>query len=176
MRSILWWLLPVLTGCSMFAVGPFPKTTVPSELAAAPNERLIMVASAQGAQIYRCDPKKEAPGQFEWIFQSPEASLVDESGKKAGKHYAGPTWEALDGSKIVGTVQARKDAPEKSAIPWLRLAARSTGGAGRLANVTTVLRVSTVGGLSPAGACTAADQGRILRVDYTADYYMYAPK
>jgi hypothetical protein len=33
------------------------------------------------------------------------------------KHYAGPTWEAADGSKIVGKALANEPAPKAGAIP-----------------------------------------------------------
>jgi Protein of unknown function (DUF3455) len=176
MRWILGLLFPIVAGCSVLAVGPYPRIIIPAEIAAPSNQRLEWVLAAVGVQIYRCDAKKDAPGQFEWAFQAPEAQLRDVGGKSFGRHYAGPTWEAEDGSKVVGTVQARLDAPDKAAIPWLRLAAKSGGGAGALASVTTVLRVSTAGGQAPAGSCPATDQGRVLRVDYSADYYFYVPR
>jgi hypothetical protein len=168
------WLIPFVAGCSVLAVGPFPRTRIPAEIAAPANESLAMINSAQGVQIYRCDPNKDAPGRFEWVFEAPEASLVDENGLKAGRHYDGPTWEALDGSKLVGTVQARKDAPDRTAIPWLRLSARARG-TGTLSKISTILRVSTVGGVAPP-SCPEQDRGRVLRVDYRADYYFYAPR
>lgn len=176
MRWISGLLLPIVAGCSVLAVGPFPRTTIPAEIAAPQNQRLELIVAAVGVQIYRCDAKKDAPGRFEWTFQAPEARLRDVAGKSFGRHYAGPTWEADDGSKIVGTVQARVDAPDKAAIPWLRLAAKSTGGAGLLANVTSIQQGSTVGGQPPAGGCAEPDQGRILRVDYSADYYFYVAR
>ena len=176
MRSMVFWLLPLVAGCSALTLGPFPKTTIPAEIAAPANERLQLIALAQGAQVYRCDAKPDAPGQVQWTFRAPEADLVDEAGKKAGRHYEGPTWEAVDGSKVKGTVQAQKDAPAKGAIPWLRLAARSAGGAGELSRMTTVLRVNTTGGVAPTGGCNAGERGRLVRVEYTADYYFYAPR
>ena len=176
MRWMSGLLLPVVAGCAVLAVGPFPRTIIPAEIAAPQNQRLELIVTAAGVQIYRCDPKKDAPGRVEWTFQAPEARLRDVAGKSLGRHYAGPTWEGEDGSKIVGTMQARVDAPDKAAIPWLRLSAKSTGGAGLLANVTGIQRVSTVGGQAPAGGCAEPDQGRILRVDYSADYYFYVPR
>lgn len=176
MRSMIVWFLPAIAGCGFLATTTFPHTSIPSEIAVGSGERLEMIASARGVQIYRCDPKKDAAGQFEWVFQAPEANLVDDRGTKAGRHYAGPTWEALDGSKVVGTVQARKDAPDRRSIPWLRLAARSTGGPGVLSNVRTVLRVSTSGGVPSVSSCRSDEQGRINRVDYRADYYFYVPR
>ena len=175
MRWMSGLLLPILAGCSMIAVGPFPRTILPVGIAAPQNQRLEYAAAAVGVQIYRCDPKQDAPGQFEWVFRAPEARLRDFDGKSFGRHYEGPTWEANDGSKIVGTVQARIDAPDKSDIPWLRLAAKPSG-SGLLAGVTGIQQASTVGGQAPAGGCAAPDQGRILRVEYSADYYFYVPR
>ena len=169
-------LLLLIAGCGMLPVGTFTRASIPPEIAAPPNQKLELILVAKGVQTYRCDLKKDAPGRFEWAFQAPEARLRDVGGKSMGRHYAGPTWEADDGSKIVGTVQARVDAPDKTAIPWLRLAAKSTGSPGILATVTTVLRVATSGGQPPPAGCVESDQGRILRVDYTADYNFYVAR
>jgi len=176
MRWMTGLLLPLLAGCSALTVGPFPRTSIPAAIAAPANQRMEYALAATGVQIYRCDARKDAPGQYEWAFQAPEAKLKDIDGKAFGRHYAGPTWEADDGSKVVGTVQARVDAPEKSAIPWLRLSAKAAPAPGLLASVTTVLRVATAGGQPPAGGCREADLGRVIRVDYTADYYLYVPR
>jgi hypothetical protein len=155
--------------------GAFTRTPVPSELAPGPDRRLSMVVAARGVQIYRCDAKKDEPGRFEWTFQAPDAVLRDVGGKYVGKHYEGPTWEAEDGSKIVGTVDARREAPSRNAIPWLRLSARSTGTAGLFAGVTTVVRLGTSGGVAPS-ACTDREHGTILRVPYSADYNFYVTR
>jgi hypothetical protein len=174
-------VLPLVTGgCGWvslptISVGMFSRTPVPSVLEPAPNQKLDRIVAATGVQIYRCDPKKDRPGQFEWTFQSPEATLRDTGGRYIGRHYAGPTWEAEDGSKVVGTVQARHDAGSRT-IPWLRLSARSTGPAGIFSGVTTIIRIGTDGGAPPASGCTDAEQGRILRVGYKADYNFYVTR
>lgn len=176
MRWLSGLLLPIMAGCSVLAVGPFPRTIIPAAIATPQNQRLELIVTAVGVQIYRCDARKDAPGRFEWVFQAPEARLRDVAGKSLGRHYAGPVWEADDGSKVLGTVQARIDAPSRAAIPWLRIGAKSSGAAGMLASVTGIQQVSTVGGQPPAGGCAEPDQGRILRVDYSADYYFYVPR
>ena len=61
-------------------------------------------------------------------------------------YYAGPTWEASDGSKVVGVVKAKVDAPDPRSIPWLLLETHGTGKAGMFAKVTSIQRVATVGG------------------------------
>src|SRR6266704_1241294 len=83
----------------------------------------------------------------------PEADLFDLSGKKIGKHYAGPTWESNDGSKVVGEVKARDDGPAPTAIPWLLLRAKSTSGNGAFSRTQAIQRLYTVGGQAPAESC-----------------------
>jgi len=171
MRLSLAFCVLIVGACSALP-GAFTRTPVPRDLAPAANQKLELVVVGTGVQIYRCDPKSDSAGQFEWAFQAPEATLRDTSGKYLGRHYAGPTWEAMDGSKVVGTVEVRHDAPNR-AIPWLRLAARSTGTAGLFSGVTTIVRIATEGGIPPPNSCNEAERGKILRVPYTADYNLY---
>ena len=90
---------------------------VPANLQPA-NESLAQVVPAKGVQIYECRDAK-------WVFVAPEADLFDRYGRKIGTHYAGPVWEAADGSKVLGAVKARADAPQAGAIPWLLLSVMS---------------------------------------------------
>jgi hypothetical protein len=123
--------------------------------------------AAKGVQIYVCHVKGDASG---WDFKAPEAKLVDAEGRPFVKHYAGPTWEAPDGSKAVGKVLANERAPTAGAIPWLLLSAESSA-SGALAGVRFVQRVNTSGGVAPSGPCPTV--GAEQRVDYTADYVFY---
>jgi hypothetical protein len=138
------------------------------------GERPVDRLFARGVQIYTCRAKASASDATEWVFVGPEAQLFDMQGAVAGTHYAGPHWEAADGSKIVGAVKARADAAEAGAIPWLLLSARSVGGTGRYAQVTSVQRVNTSGGSAPAQDCGAGTLGTTVRVPYTADYVLFA--
>jgi len=137
---------------------------VPKTLKPAAGESLARVVPAKGVQIYECRDGK-------WAFVAPEAELFDRSGKKIGTHYAGPHWEAADGSRIVGTVKQRADAPAGGNIPWLLLATKSVGNDGAFSKVSSIQRVATVGGVAPVGGCT---QGAQARVDYSADYYFFS--
>ncbi len=156
------------------AQAPQPKIVVPDKLKTAENERLAFILSAKGVQIYECQAKKDAAGQYEWAFRAPEADLFDAAGRRVGRHYAGPSWEAPDGSKTVGSLKERVDAPDPAAIPWLLLSAKSSG-EGLFGKVTSIQRVSTTGGKAPA-SCSAKDVGNQARVDYTGDYYYYVAK
>ena len=140
---------------------------VPEKLRPAANESLAMVVPAKGDQIYECREAK-------WVFVAPEAELFDAAGKKIGKHYAGPHWEAADGSRIIGAVKERADAPNTGSIPWLLLSTKSVGLEGAFSKVTSIQRVATKGGVAPAGKCSEA--GAKARVPYTADYYFFTAK
>ena len=59
--------------------------------------------SATGVQIYACG--KNDAGAFAWVFKAPEAALFDAQKKQIGKHYAGPSWEGMQGGKIVGAAK-----------------------------------------------------------------------
>ncbi|HEV3189765.1 MAG TPA: DUF3455 domain-containing protein, partial [Polyangiaceae bacterium] len=139
------------------------------------TQPVVLKALAKGAQVYVCKAKEGAAGTYEWTLKAPDAELFDEKGQKIGKHYAGPTWESTDGSKVVGQLRAKVDSPEPTAIPWLLLDAKTTEGTGVLSKVKNIQRLATVGGKAPATGCDAAHEKAETRVDYTATYYMYGP-
>jgi hypothetical protein len=149
---------------------------VPDKLKPGANESVAMIVPAKGVQIYECRAKKDQVGEYEWAFVAPEADLFDARGIRIGRHYAGPHWESTDGSKILGTVKERIDAPVANAIPWLLLAARSVGPEGSFSKVTSIQRVNTVGGVAPRAGCSQATAGAPARIDYTADYYFFTTK
>ena len=149
-------------------------TGVPATLKPEGPQHLTERVGARGVQIYECRAQPNVPGGAQWAFVAPEAELLDARGNVTGKHYAGPHWESLDGSKIVGAVKARSDAPQAGAIPWLLLSAKSVGGPGRYANVTSVQRIHTVGGIAPSKVCDNSTLGAIERVPYSADYVLFS--
>ena len=156
---------------------PRPTTVkVPEALKPGANESLAMIVAAKGVQIYECRARRDSGGGYEWAFVAPEADLFDARGTRIGRHYAGPHWESTDGSKIVGTLKERADAPVPDAIPWLLLAAKSVGSEGSFSKVTSVQRVNTVGGLAPKAGCSQTAVGTPARIDYTADYYFFTTK
>lgn len=170
-------LLSVLFAAGSASATPSePAAAVPYKLVPPANEMLALVLPAGGVQIYECGVKEDKAGQYEWQFIAPEADLYDANGGKVGHHFAGPHWESGDGSRIVGTVKARADAPSAGAIPWLLLSAESDGPSGAFSKVTSVQRIHTAGGVAPESGCSEATLGKQVRVNYTADYYFFAPK
>jgi hypothetical protein len=130
----------------------------------APAETLVAMAHAVGAQIYDC--KAIAGGQLAWQFREPIATLLID-GETVGRHYAGPTWEMIDGSTVLGKQDSLAPGATPKDIPWLKLEVTSSRGAGRLTDVTTIRRINTKGGVA-GGQCGPA--GALLSVAYSADY------
>jgi len=156
------------------AQSPAPAANVPDNLKPGANESVAFVVAAKGVQVYECRKAKDQTDTYEWTLVGPEADLFDASGKKVGTHYAGPHWEATDGSKIVGVAKARADAPRPGAIPWLLLTAKSVGGPGSFSKITAVQRLNTSGGVPPETGCSQSEAGSIVRAPYAADYYFLA--
>src|SRR5579863_302735 len=98
---------------------------VPKELQPPANEQLLLQVHAKGDQIYTC---KGDGGQFAWTLKAPDAQLFDKSGKPFGKHFAGPSWEANDGSRVTGKAVANARSPDPSSVPWLLLEIVSRSG------------------------------------------------
>jgi hypothetical protein len=134
---------------------------------------LAREAHAAGAQIYRCSADKGDAERFTWALIQPEADLFDPRGRKIGKHYAGPTWEAGDGSRVTGEVVARADSPDPNSVAWLLLRANSEAGNGIFRGVRFVQRLRTAGGMAPTAGCDRASAGNEVRVPYTAEYWFY---
>jgi hypothetical protein len=131
---------------------------------AAPGESVVATFHAEGAQIYDCKP--DAGGKLTWVFREPIATLLLD-GKTVGRHYAGPNWEASDGSAVTGKAVANVPGTTPGDIPWLKLEVTAHRGTGTLSGVTTVQRVNTRGGVT-SGACERA--GAYFSAPYAADY------
>jgi hypothetical protein len=122
---------------------------------------------ARGTQIYACG--KNDAGAWTWIFKAPDARLFDATRKQVGRHYAGPTWEALAGGKVVGATKA--SAPGAAgAVPWLLLEVKSRDGSGPFTDAKAILRIETTGGVAPVKGCNWWHRGKETRVPYMAKY------
>jgi hypothetical protein len=148
--------------------GP-PEPVVPGAIAVPDGNKVFLVGHGVGVQIYSCNG-------VVWGFVAPRANLYDDHGKLIITHFGGPTWQAKDGSSVVGRVEANITV-DASAIPWLRLSAASTAAGpdgDRLVETTYIQRIATTGGLAPPAAeCNATTAGTVAEVPYTADYYFW---
>ncbi len=159
---ISWKMLPLST-IAVLACAGAASAQVPPAIAA-PGETVVATLHAEGAQVYEC--KAGADGKLAWAFREPIATLLLD-GKTVGRHYAGPNWEHVDGSAVVGKVVANAPGKTASDIPWLKLEVTAQRGSGTLSGVTTVQRINTAGGVH-AGTCDKA--GAFYNAPYATDY------
>jgi len=142
---------------------------VPSAIQVPAGNKVFLVGHAVGVQIYSCNG-------LAWGFVAPRANVYADNGQLIINHFGGPTWQAKDGSKAVGRVEANITV-DATAIPWVRLAAASTAAGpegSQLVPTTYVQRIATTGGLAPPAAeCNAMTAGKVAEVPYTADYYFW---
>jgi hypothetical protein len=148
---------------SGLAVSAKAQTPLPDAIAA-PGETVVLTVHAEGAQVYEC--KAGAGGKLAWAFREPIATLFVD-GKTIGRHYAGPNWEHIDGSAVVGKVAGNAPGATSDDIPWLKLQVTASRGSGVLTGVTTVQRINTKGG-KLEGTCDKA--GTFKSVPYSAEY------
>ncbi|HEY2658407.1 MAG TPA: DUF3455 domain-containing protein [Caulobacteraceae bacterium] len=135
---------------------------------------LNLRTQGRGVQIYVCEAKPDKPGTYGWSFKAPRATLYSFDGRIVGHHYAGPSWEGVDGGKVVGDLLAKAPSPEPSAIDWLLLSAKSANRVGVLGKTAYVQRIRTVGGRAPDQGCSAANAGAEAQTPYSAEYDFYS--
>jgi Protein of unknown function (DUF3455) len=159
-------LLAVLVPGSTLPALASEPSNLPPELRVPDGYKRVLTSVGRGVQIYDCVDAA-------WKFREPTAAIFDQRDRVVAIHYAGPTWQSIrDGSKVVGTLQGRHDAPDPQRdIAWLLLQGRSTG-SGLFGDVDYIQRLTTEGGVAPAGPCTA---GQTASVPYQATYQFWAP-
>ena len=144
--------------------GP-PPPSVPDPIQVLDGSKVFLIGHAVGVQIYSCNGTG-------WSFVAPRANLFDDQGELIITHFAGPTWQAKDGSMVVGHAETSVSV-DPTAIPGVRLSAASTT-PGLLGSTVHIQRIATTGGLAPPPAdCNATRAGTVAEVPYTADYYFW---
>jgi hypothetical protein len=141
-------------------------TALAAPASAAPALQFI----GKGVQIYTC---QTAGAGFAWALQGPEAVLTDASGKIVGRHFAGPTWQASDGSAVVGEPLVASPSPSAGSVAWLVLHAKAHTGAGVFADIGYIVRTGTDGGAAPSMGCDAAHAASQVREPYSATYTFF---
>ena len=162
-------ILPVAFVCLTAAA---QMADVPEPLRVPAGHKMSMKAVGVGELTYECRAKASDATAYEWVFVGPVAKLMDGSNKEIGKYYAGPTWEAMDGSKVTGKQVAIAPAAPGN-IPMQLVKAEPATGAGAMSGVTYIQRMNTKGGVAPAEPCAAASVGAKRQVAYQADYLFF---
>jgi len=154
---------------------PSPPATehgrIPDALKVPAGNVLLLQAYGRGVQKYACPVSATSKAV-------PHAILLagdEDEGDLVAIHFAGPTWQALDGSPVVGDAANAKHfpAPGGDGVDWLLIPAKSTAGYGLFSRVTYIQRLYTDGGKPPA-SCNL-NQTEVL-VDYSAQYLFYGPE
>ena len=172
MRRLAMLALPVVIAACAATTMVVDNAQLPEAVRVPAGQTQAMSTTGRGEITYECRAKAGAAGAFEWAFVAPVATLVDGSGKTVGKYYAGPTWEAADGSKVTGKQVAIAPASPGS-IPLQLVKTEPAMGQGAMQGMSYIQRLKTQGGVAPASPCTAADAGRRQQVGYAADYVFY---
>ena len=154
---------------------PTAVEATPSNLTPPAGFVLLFELQARGVQIYTCEVDPDDASAYVWTFTAPEAELLNRYGELVGNHFAGPTWQGLDGSTVVGTTLERADAPDAGSIPWLLLQATEHSGFGAFSTINYVQRLNTSGGGAPAEGCDADHAGEVSRQPYEATYAFFYP-
>jgi Protein of unknown function (DUF3455) len=100
------------------------QQSIPGILSVPPGNALLLRAYGIGVQIYTCPVSATS-------VAVPHANLIASDKVErdiVAIHFAGPTWQALDGSSVVGDATNAKHfpAPDPDGVDWLLLPAKST--------------------------------------------------
>jgi hypothetical protein len=144
------------------------RLAVPPQLVPPEGNRLDSVFKAAGVQNYGCTNSA-------WTLLEPAATLtgitLDPIRRDTVIHFRGPSWQSVtDGSLVEGAALANAPSDTPNSIPQLLIGAKLVRGAGTFGGVTFIQRLATVGGVAPAGTCTA---GQTRAVRYTAVYRFF---
>lgn len=166
-------LAALLGACSSMPPAPrVDNAALPEAVRAPMGQTASLHTVGRGEITYECRAKASMPGAFEWVFVAPVATLTDLAGRPAGRYYAGPTWEAADGSKLTGKQVAVAPASPGN-IPLQLVKAEPAMGMGAMQGVSYIQRLNTRGGVAPSEACDAGQVGAKRVVPYQADYVFY---
>lgn len=159
---------------TLLSSASFAAANDPAPIAVPAGHSLAMTVLGAGDLAYECKVKAGTTGAFEWVFAGPTAVLYDKSNKAVlGKYYAGPTWEANDGSKVSGKQLGVSPSGNAASIPLQLVQAAPATGTGAMTGITYIQRMNTKGGIAPADACGADNVGAKKTVKYEADYLFY---
>lgn len=151
---------------------PVDNAALPEAVRVPAGQRQTLATTGVGEITYECREKKDMAGTYEWAFVAPVAMLYSRDRQAVGKYYAGPTWEAHDGSKVTGKQLAVAPAGAGN-IPLQLVKAEPAMGMGAMQGVSYIQRLNTKGGVAPAAPCDAGTKGARQQVAYEADYVFY---
>ena len=146
----------------------FERQPIPNILYVPAGNVLLLRGYGIGVQRYTCPVNPVS-------IPVPHAILLAGGENKddlVAVHFGGPSWQALDGSWVMGDAANAKHfpAPNAGGVDWLLLPAKSTSEYGLFSRVTYIHRLYTDGGKAPASC--SRNQSEVL-ADYSAQYLFY---
>ena len=120
---------------------------VPDAIAVEAGHKPFLALDAEGVQIYGCTAVGDT---FRWSLVAPRADLLDRNGKRVVTHFAGPSWQANDGSVVKAALERRINV-DPTAVDWFLLRVTETGGHRRAARRHDVRPADPDGRRSRAG-------------------------
>lgn len=163
----------LMAACSGIKPPPkeYSQDRLDDQIQVPPGNVVALETTATGLLKYEC---RANAGSVGWVLMSPEADLVDRTGKQVIK-YSGPpaTWTHMDGSSVVGEQVATGPRPGATNLAYQLSKGTPGPTAGELQNVTYIQRIKTKGGQDLSKACTQADIGDKLTLPYQADYIFW---
>ncbi len=165
----------MMAACSNVAPLPkeFSQDTLPMAIGVPPGHKVVLETTATGVLNYEC--RATPTGPFAWTLVSPQANLLDRTGKDVIA-YSGPPakWTHMDGSSVVGSQIAVATNGEFN-LPLQLARAEPSVGTGALQNVSFIQRIKTKGGVEKTKPCTTANGGEKVTLPYQADYIFWRP-
>ena len=155
MRSLMLSAWPALLVATSMPAVALEMRDLPPALAV-PGGKILATVAAVGTQNYEC--VRVPKGQLAWSFREPAATFAMD-GKPAGRHFAGPTWEFTDGSRLTARVVDKAAGKTANDLPWLKLAVVDRAKKGPASGTKWVLRIETEGG-ALAGQCPTEKERR----------------
>lgn len=163
----------LLAACS--SAPPLPKVysqdKLPQAVMVPAGHSVALETRATGVLNYECKPT--ATGPYGWVLVSPQANLLDRTGKDVVA-YSGPpaTFKHVDGSSVVGSQIAVAPNGEYT-LPLQLSRAEPSMGSGALQGISYIQRVNTKGGIEKTKPCAALNTGEKLTLPYQADYIFW---
>ena len=162
-----------LAACS--SAPPLPKEysqdRLPQSITVPSGHSVVLETRATGILNYEC--RASTGGPYGWALVSPQANLLDRTGKDVVA-YSGPPakWVHIDGSSVVGTQVSTAPNGEYN-LPLQLARAEPSMGMGALQNISFIQRINTKGGVEKTKPCSALNTGEKLTLPYQADYIFW---
>ena len=166
----------MLAGCAGVEAPPkeYVQDRLDDQIQVPAGNVVALETTAVGVLNYECKANPAMGGNIGWVLVSPQAELVDRTGKTVAK-YSGPpaTWTHMDGSSVVGMQVAVAPRPGSTNLSYQLAKGTPAATPGAMQNITYIQRIKTKGGQDLSKACTQTDMGDKLTLPYQADYIFW---